>query len=251
MSPNTNTSNNDATVTKRKRSGSSVGKSAEDKRKERLLANRKAAYNCRMRKRILIEELQRQVVELTRKNIAAEDENARLRVALNMKPVDNTENHNEVLVEPSTINPSEFAGTHSRNTSSGSDYGTMSLNSGLAMSGPMNGGYEHSCSSPGATVSPSLQEIVMQRQLQATESLRAALMQYQHNAMLDGSLALPQPQLVGRRDSVGSLSHINRADQRSQQSQPCTAYDLISHNQQISQNTLPADFQNYTAYGGM
>jgi len=246
MSPGTNTNNDVATATKRKRSGGSVSKSAEDKRKERLLANRKAAYNCRMRKRILIEELQRQVVELTRKNIAAEEENARLRVALNIKPVENTDNMNEVLVEPSTINASEFAGTHSRNTSSGSDY-----SGGLVMSSPMIGGYEHSCNSPGAAVSPSLQDLVMRRQLQATESLRAALMQYQQNAMLEGSLAIPQPQLVGRRDSVGSLSHINLADQRSQQSQPCTAYDLISHNQQTSQNSLSADFQNYASYGGM
>ena len=54
-----------------------ANKSEEEKRSERLpvVANRKAAYNCRLRKRILIEELQRQVVELTKKNLSLEDEN--------------------------------------------------------------------------------------------------------------------------------------------------------------------------------
>ena len=60
--------------TKRKRRDLS-NKSEEEKRSERLVANRKAAYNCRLRKRILIEELQRQVVELTKKNLPLEDEN--------------------------------------------------------------------------------------------------------------------------------------------------------------------------------
>lgn len=103
MSSNSNTNNQDATATKRKRSDGSVKKSSEEKRKERLIANRRAAYNCRMRKRILIEELQRQVVELTRKNIAAEEENARLRVAMDMKPLEHGDGQQEVLLESSTV----------------------------------------------------------------------------------------------------------------------------------------------------
>jgi len=88
MSSN-NTNNEDvaksstsSNATKKRRRRDLSGKTEEEKREDRLAANRKAAYNCRLRKRILIEELQSQVVELTQKNIALEEENEQLKKAL-------------------------------------------------------------------------------------------------------------------------------------------------------------------------
>lgn len=88
---------------------------------------------------------------------------------------------------------------------------------------------------------PSIQDLIIQRQMQASDSLRAALLQYRQNAILEGALSLPHAQLVERRESLGGYL----ADQ---QSQPRTAFDLISHNQ-VPQSAL-ADFQPYS-FGAM
>merc|ERR1719223_170612 len=51
----------------------------EEKRERRRVANRKASVACRLRKKIFITELQRQVSELSRRNNEIEEENAILR----------------------------------------------------------------------------------------------------------------------------------------------------------------------------
>jgi len=55
------------------------------KAEKRKIANRKASVACRLRKKIFINELQRQVVELTQKNLIYEKENEVLRQMLNDK----------------------------------------------------------------------------------------------------------------------------------------------------------------------
>merc|ERR1719223_2112568 len=55
------------------------------KAEKRKIANRKASVACRLRKKIFINELQRQVMELTQKNLIYEKENEVLRQILNDK----------------------------------------------------------------------------------------------------------------------------------------------------------------------
>jgi len=62
---------NDGSATKRKRNETET----EEKRKERLEANRIAAYKCRLRKQILIDELQKQVADLSKKVGCLQQEN--------------------------------------------------------------------------------------------------------------------------------------------------------------------------------
>merc|ERR1719276_613263 len=76
----------DALNTKKRRSSSiSSGDEDEEKRERRRVANRKASVACRLRKKIFINELQRQVSELTKRNAEIEEENAILRKAFEQK----------------------------------------------------------------------------------------------------------------------------------------------------------------------
>jgi len=79
----------DALNTKKRRSSnisiSSSGDEDEEKRERRRVANRKASVACRLRKKIFINELQRQISELTKRNAEIEEENALLRKAFEQK----------------------------------------------------------------------------------------------------------------------------------------------------------------------
>ena len=66
-------------------SNHSSGDEDEEKREKRRVANRKASVACRLRKKIFITELQRQVSELTQRNAEIEEENVMLRKAFELK----------------------------------------------------------------------------------------------------------------------------------------------------------------------
>ena len=70
----------------KKKAATTVEKiSSLEKHEQRRIANRKASVACRLRKKIFIHELQRQVLELTQKNSQFEEENETLRNMLNTK----------------------------------------------------------------------------------------------------------------------------------------------------------------------
>ena len=188
-------------TTKRKRRNLS-GKSDEEKRNERLIANRKAAYNCRMRKRILIEELQRQVVELTKKSMNLEEENKQLRQALlNSNQSDMMAQNQQQQQQQQQVLSHEQNLLSSGNCSVGGKV-TTGNNSPCLLHNRNQGihGTHHLMSNDTNT---SLAELVVHKQLQAQNAMHMALLEYQrqsqaairHNELSrDASL----PYMVGR-----------------------------------------------------
>ena len=78
-STDTQTLNNTRLNKKRRMPIDSGGDDDEEKREKRRVANRKASVACRLRKKIFITELQRQVSDLSRRNNDIEEENTILR----------------------------------------------------------------------------------------------------------------------------------------------------------------------------
>lgn len=196
-------------------------KSEEEKRAERLVANRKAAFNCRLRKRILIEELQRQVVELTKKTLSLEDENLKLREALNLGPSMSASppvTETDMLRYQSSSHSSESSSEPLHNVICASNSSPIipSPNSG---NGNLNGNLmnlnymNHNQGNAGELC--AYVDMAAQRQIQAHEVMQLALMRMQNiqqeraqqeqqmsSAMLSMSQSRSQlPYMTGRRDS--------------------------------------------------
>jgi len=189
--------NNEAPPTTKRKRRNLSGKSDEEKRNERLVANRKAAYNCRMRKRILIEELQRQVVELTKRSMNLEEENKQLRQALL------SSNQSDMMIQnqQQQVLGNEQNLLSSGNSSIGGQVPTG--NNSPCLSHNRNQGIHGTNQLMSNDTNKSLAELVVHKQLQAQNAMHMALLEYQRQSQAairqnelsrDASL----PYMVGR-----------------------------------------------------
>ena len=213
--------------TKRKRRDLS-NKSEEEKRSERLVANRKAAYNCRLRKRILIEELQRQVVELTKKNLSLEDENVRLREALNLGPAMSTSpqvpSSSETEIQSSS-NSSE-CGSEQHYSVISNSRGSPMMSSQSSLNGTVN--IAEIANANSVRQPCGYVDVVAQRQVQAHEAMQLALMRMRKSQQQHQEQCPPELQqhllMMGRRISTSSNTSSNGCDS------PRAYFDNIQYN---------------------
>ena len=193
MSSN-NTNNEDvaksstsSNATKKRRRRDLSGKTEEEKREDRLAANRKAAYNCRLRKRILIEELQRQVIEISQKNNSLEKENAQLRKVLDIA-------EDKDLKSAATVSPCESAYLTNIKATNEKEYPTLLSLSGNQTNDCLNQQVLSDSvsnlpiSTPNSSVRSTFVDLILQRQVQASDNMRTMLRHMQNTSDQSRSL---------------------------------------------------------------